>query len=212
MATHGHLESLADDELLRSIGEGCSDCFALLFHRYCRQVFSVSLRILRDRAETEDILQEVFLSIYLQKERYDPSRGTVRTWILQFAYFKALLRRRYLHIRNFYKQEEVSEARDIRRTQSSELLGMSPAEWARYVEAGIATLNARQRRVIELVHVEGYTLQETSEAIRETLANTRNYYYRGLKALRNFLNARTGTKQAMESVALEGNDAYRFQH
>jgi RNA polymerase sigma-70 factor (ECF subfamily) len=212
MATHGHLESLADDELLRSIGEGCSDCFALLFHRYCRQVFSVSLRILRDRAETEDILQEVFLSIYLQKERYDPSRGTVRTWILQFAYFKALLRRRYLHIRNFYKQEEVSEARDIRRTQSSELLGMSPAEWARYVEAGIATLNARQRRVIELVHVEGYTLQETSEAIRETLANTRNYYYRGLKALRNFLNARTGTKQATESVALEGNDAYRFQH
>jgi RNA polymerase sigma-70 factor (ECF subfamily) len=212
MLTHGHLESLADDELLRNIGEGCSDCFALLFHRYCRQVFSVSLRILRDRAETEDILQEVFLSIYLQKERYDPSRGTVRTWILQFAYFKALLRRRYLHIRNFYKQEEVSEARDIRRTQSSELLGMSPAEWARYVEAGIATLNARQRRVIELVHVEGYTLQETSEAIRETLANTRNYYYRGLKALRNFLNARTGMKQATESAALEGNDAYRFQH
>jgi RNA polymerase sigma-70 factor, ECF subfamily len=212
MPTHGHLESLADDELLRNIGEGCSDCFALLFHRYCRQVFSVSLRILRDRAETEDILQEVFLSIYLQKERYDSSRGTVRTWILQFAYFKALLRRRYLHIRNFYKQEEVSEARDIRRTQPSELLGMSPAEWARYVEAGVATLNARQRRVIELVHVEGYTLQETSEAIRETLANTRNYYYRGLKALRNFLNARTGGKQATESVALEGNDAYRFQH
>ena len=148
----------------------------------------------------------------LQKEHYDPSRGSVRTWILQFAYFKALLRRRYLRIRNFYKQEEVSEGRDTRRTQSSEVLGMSPAEWSRYVEAGIASLNSRQRRVIELVHVEGYTLQEVSETIRESLANTRNYYYRGLKALRNFFKADTGMKQAAKSVALEGNDAYRFQH
>lgn len=89
---------------------------------------------------------------------------------------------------------------------------MSPAEWSRYVEAGIASLNARQRRVIELVHVEGYTLQEVSETIRESLANTRNYYYRGLKALRSFLKAQTGMKQAVESVALEGNDAYRFEH
>ena len=103
MPDHEHLASLADDELLRKIGQGCADCFGILFHRYCRQVFSVSYRILRDKSETEDILQEVFLSIYLQQEKYDPARGSVRTWILQFAYFKALLRRRYLRIRNFYK-------------------------------------------------------------------------------------------------------------
>ena len=75
MHTHEHLEGLADDDLLRNIVQGCTDCFALLFHRYCRQVFSVSFRIIRDKAETEDILQEVFLSIFLQQERYDPSRG-----------------------------------------------------------------------------------------------------------------------------------------
>jgi len=143
---------------------------------------------------------------------YDPARGTVRTWILQFAYFKALLRRRYLHIRNFYKQEEVSETRELRRTQPSELLGMGPAEWAHYVATGIATLTTKQRSVIELVHFEGYTLQEASETLRETLANTRNYYYRGLKALRNSLNARTASTKVQESVALEGNDAYGFQH
>src|SRR3989440_11986114 len=212
MPDHEHLASLADDELLRKIGQGCADCFGILFHRYCRQVFSVSYRILRDKSETEDILQEVFLSIYLQQEKYDPARGSVRTWILQFAYFKALLRRRYLRIRNFYKQEEASESTETRRTPSSELLGMGPAEWAHYVETGIATLTTKQRRVIELVHFEGYTLQEASETVRETLANTRNYYYRGLKALRNSLNARTASKKVQESVALEGNDAYGFQH
>ena len=87
---------------------------------------------------------------------------------------------------------------------------MTPAEWARYVESGIATLNPKQRRIIELVHFEGYTLQETSEIARESLANTRNYYYRGLKALRNFLNAETDLKKAKEGELLERRDAYGF--
>jgi len=49
-----HLDSVADDDLLRNISDGCTDCFALLRHRYFRQVFSVSFRIIRDKAETED--------------------------------------------------------------------------------------------------------------------------------------------------------------
>jgi RNA polymerase sigma-70 factor (ECF subfamily) len=211
MAPHEHPNALADEELLRNIGLGCTECFAQLFHRYCRQVFSVSFRILRHRAETEDVLQEVFLSIYLQQERFDPSRGSVRTWILQFAYFKALLRRRYLNVRSFYKHEEVSERREMRRSQPAELLGMSPTEWARYVETGIAALTAKQRKSIELVHFQGYTLQEASEILDETLANTRNCYYRGLKALRTSLQARTAQKTARQTAVLEGNDAYSFE-
>src|ERR1700730_3047579 len=202
MSPHEHFDSLADDDLLRNIVQGCTDCFALLFHRYCRQVFSVSLRIIRDKAEAEDILQEVFLSIYQQQERYDPSRGSIRTWILQFAYFKALLRRRYLRIRHFYNNEEVSEARELRVRESSGLMGMSSVEWARYVETGIATLDTKQRRVIELVHFEGYTLQEVSDNVRESLANTRNIYYRGLKQLKEFLNGKAAFEKAKEASVL----------
>lgn len=211
MHTHEHLEGLADDDLLRNIVQGCTDCFALLFHRYCRQVFSVSFRIIRDKAETEDILQEVFLSIYLQKERYDPSRGSIRTWILQFAYFKSLLRRRYLRIRHFYSDEEVSEARQMWGSQGPNVMGMSSGEWARYVGTGIATLGINQRRVIELVHFDGYTLQEAADILRESLANTRNLYYRGLKDLREFLNGKAALKKTHETVVLERKDAFRFE-
>jgi RNA polymerase sigma-70 factor (ECF subfamily) len=211
MLDHEHRQFLVDDDLLSNISQGCADCFALLFHRYCRQVFSVSFRILRDRAETEDILQEVFLAIYLHQERFDPTRGSVRTWILQFAYFKALVRRRYLNIRNFYKQEEVSEARHSRRIQSFELLGMTAIEWTSYVETGIATLTTKQRRVIELVHFEGCTLQEAAENVRESLANTRNYYYRGLRALRLVLKTRSALEKTNESIILERDNAYRFE-
>jgi RNA polymerase sigma-70 factor (ECF subfamily) len=211
MDIHEHSDPLADEQLLRNIGNGCTECFALLFHRYCGQVFSVSYRILRHRSETEDVLQEVFLSIYLQQERFDPSRGSVRTWILQFAYFKALLRRRYLNLRNFYRQEEIDEGKEIRRSSPSEMLGLSPAEWARFVETGIATLSAKHRSVIELVHFEGYTLHEVSEIHKETLANTRNYYYRGLKAMRTFLAAETHLKPSGQPALLERTDAYGFE-
>jgi RNA polymerase sigma-70 factor (ECF subfamily) len=211
MPTHPHSEPFADDVLLRNIGEGCTDCFALLFHRYCRQVFSVSYRIIRDRAETEDVLQDVFLAIFLQQERYDPTRGSIRAWILQFAYFKALLRRRYLRIRHFYNDEELSEAREIRGNEGSGRMGMISAEWARCVETGIDTLGPKQRRVIELVHFEGHTLQESAEILRESLANTRNLYYRGLKQLKQFLNGKAVLKKADETVGLERKDAYRFE-
>lgn len=209
MQDHGHAEAVADDDLLRNISQGCSDCFALLFRRYCRPVFAIAFRILRDRAEAEDILQEVFLAIYLQQERFDPARGNVRTWVLQFAYFKALLRRRYLNIRNFYKSEELNEVREVRRIHPSELLGMNASEWARYVETGINGLKAKQRQVIELVHFQGYTLRETSEIAGETLANTRNYYYRGMKALRHFLNEKAAVEKSQDCVVLRSDDAYR---
>jgi RNA polymerase sigma-70 factor (ECF subfamily) len=79
MQNHEHREGLTDIELLRYIGDGCSDCFTLLFHRYFRQVFSLANRIIRDRAEAEEVLQEVFLAVYLLQERFDPARGSVRT-------------------------------------------------------------------------------------------------------------------------------------
>jgi len=209
MPDHDSL-SFTDEDLVSCIGTGCANCFATLFQRYCRSVFSVSFKILRDRQEAEDLIQEVFLAIYLQREKYDASRGSVKTWILQFAYFKSLLRRRYLRIRNFYTQEELVESHEFHRRRPSELAGLSSEEWTRFVESGIAALNPKQRLVMELVHFEGYTLQETSEIVRETLTNTRNYYYRGLKALRTFLRVRTETKSADEPLRLH-KDVLRFE-
>jgi len=78
------------------------------------------------------------------------------------------------------------------------------------LETGIATLSAKQRQVIARVHFEGHTLQEASEKLRETLA-TRNNYYRGLKELRTFLQARDAVQKVREGTALEGNEAYSFE-
>jgi RNA polymerase sigma-70 factor (ECF subfamily) len=206
MTHHDHGERATDDALIQYVNRGCADCFALLFHRYFRQVFSLAFSILRDTAESEDILQEVFLAIYLRREQFDPERGTVRTWILQFAYFKALLRRRYLALRRAYKEQEEAEAREMRSRLMPEPLGLNPAERARCVESAMAALAPKQRRVIQLVHCDGHTLRECSEILGETLANTRNHYYRGLRTLRDYFKARSERKKTSEAVITEKID------
>jgi RNA polymerase sigma-70 factor (ECF subfamily) len=212
MDSHQHPASASDEFLLQQICSGCADCFAVLFHRYCRSAFSVAHKILRDRQEAEDILQEVFLAIYLQQEKYDASRASVRTWILQFAYFKALLRRRYLRIRNFYHQEELQETQEFGIADPEfPLFGLNQGECSRFVERGLAVLTPQQRRAIELVNVEGLTLLETSQVLRESLANTRNYYYRGMKALRSFFSEHSHAKTVQERAALEKHALFRWQ-
>jgi len=209
VAPHDHLESLPDELLLHNIADECDDCFTVLFRRYFRQCYSIALRILRDRNEAEDVLQEVFLSIFQQKERFDPSKGSVKTWILQFAHFRALLRRRYLRVRHFYQQEEINEEQEFFRTGTRGLHGLNRSEWAQFVAAGMGALQPRQRRAIELVLLEGYTLQETADLERESLANMRNIYYRGLKSLKVFLDGKLEQTPQEEGVASHGQ--FRFQ-
>ena len=65
-------DGFSDDVLLQPVGNGCEECFALLLQRYFRQVFALAFKILRERSEAEDILQEVFLATFLQRSRYCP--------------------------------------------------------------------------------------------------------------------------------------------
>jgi RNA polymerase sigma-70 factor, ECF subfamily len=211
MEPHAHSGQLSDEKLLEGIRHACNQCFDLLFHRYLRQVVSISFAILRDRSEAEDILQEVFLSIYLQQEKYDPSRGSPKTWILQFAYYKSLLRRRYLRVRSFYRNEEIEEGKQMS-TMKTGPYAMHQDDLVRTVERAVLSLNAKQRRAIELVHVQGCTLQETADALGESLANTRNHYYRGLKALRTLLSGRAEKEKQAEAEILERQGHYRFEY
>src|SRR5215510_4233231 len=96
------LERLSDNEVMASLQAGSHDALAVLFDRYHRLVWSIALRIVRDEGEAEDVTQIVFLDIFRAAAQFDPGRGTTRTWLLQYAYHRALSRKRYLGVRNFY--------------------------------------------------------------------------------------------------------------
>lgn len=182
LLAHGDL--VDDAALISSIQDGCAECFAVLFHRYCKMVYAIAWKVLREKSEVEDIVQEVFLSIYLQRNRYDTDRGSVKTWIGQFAQFKAFSRRRSLFAR---EQRPIEESLDFEMASKQADPQFNVPERAALVEQCLTLLNSRQRRIIEAIHFEGYTLQETANLHNESLANTRNLYYRGMKCLRGYV-------------------------
>jgi len=192
-------EGFDDAELMRAVQSGCDRSFDLLFARYWKLVFAIASRILRQRTEAEDVVQDVFLAIYLHRGKYDATRGSVRTWIAQFAYFKALVRRRSINVSDANDMEAIKEfeAGLLRFGKADGVL-----ERAALVQQCLALINPRQRRTVELVHFDGYTLSEAAEILNQSLANTRNLYYRGIHSMRtHLLEKQPGPVRSSHAVA-----------
>jgi len=156
----------------------------------------IASRILRDPGEAEDVMQEVFLEIFNRAAQFDHAKGSAKTWILQYAYHRSLSRRQYLALRNFYDRRQVSE-REASESCSLDLSwrGLSVQEWRRVITQGLATLNEKQRKTLELACFQGLLLSEIAERTNESLPNVRHYYYRGLEGLRKFMQAGDGGGQ-----------------
>jgi RNA polymerase sigma-70 factor (ECF subfamily) len=209
MGGHDHAGLLSDEALLHNIAHGCESCFDLLYGRFHRSLLNLSKKILKDGSEAEDVVQEVFLAIYEQRERFNPTLGPARTWVLQFGYYKSLRRRRDLQRRHFLEQAVVNEQ------DGSDPLLIQPEFIQRHIEAkeivepALALLGPGQRRIIEQLHFEGHTLREISTMEGRELSGIRNRYYKGLNALRNILREAGG--QARTPVRSREREEYEIE-
>src|ERR1700677_5206116 len=82
---------VADEILIGQIRAGDRRALAAFFRRYARLVHGIGRRILRDNAEAEDFVQDLFLYVHRKASLYDPGRGSVRNWIVQTSYYRALV-------------------------------------------------------------------------------------------------------------------------
>jgi RNA polymerase sigma-70 factor (ECF subfamily) len=181
------LRRLSDDRLMLQLNDGVDDALAVLFERYQRLVFSIALKIVRDRGEAEDVTQNVFLEIYRSVAQFDPAKGTLKVWLLQFAYHRALNRKKHLKTRSFYDQETTE---DVDRVSHGEFVTSgryAPAELQRLLHQGLASLSRSQKRVIELASYDGLSMKEIADKTGNSLSNVRHHYYRGLQKLRSFV-------------------------
>jgi len=199
------LQALSDAELFRELISGRDDAFAVIVDRYQRLVFSVALRIVKDEGEAEDVVQTVFADIFKKMEQFDPSRGTLKVWLLQYAYSRSINRRHYLEQRQFYSRAEVDEITELGYTVgATRSAGLSTAEVSHLVAQALGSLGEKQQRAITLVYFQGFTLDEAAERTGETLPTIRHHYYRGLMKLRDFISSGKSLKQAEVSDAEEG--------
>ena len=189
-----------DETLLLRVQSGDREALGLLFLRYSRSVLSVGKRILRDRAEAEDLVHDVFLFVLKKSSFFDPAKGTARAWLARVSYHRALDRRRYLARRYFYDRDGETEP-----IPAVEDLGYQsrPEEiefcyWQSYLQRAMETLNDEQRRTLELHFFEGMTINEIGERLEKSAVNVRHYYYRGLERLRSqmFSGRLTGSQRS----------------
>lgn len=198
------LQGLSDTDLFQQLIDGRHDAFAVILDRYQRLVFSVAFRIVKDEGEAEDLVQTVFADIFKKMEQFDPARGTLKVWLLQYAYSRSINRRHYLEQRQFYSRAEVDEVTTLGYTMgATRSAGLSTAEVSRMVAQALSSLNEKQQRAITLVNFQGLTLDEAAERSGETLPAIRHHYYRGLMKLREFISSGKSLKQAQNSEAAD---------
>ena len=181
------LKDLNDGDLMAHFQGGCNDALAVLFDRYHRLVLSIALKIVRDPGEAEDVMQSVFLEIFRAAAQFDPTKGSTKVWILQYAYHRAINRRQQLNARSFYDHSALEEI-EARLSETTLALGRyTQPELKHLLGQGLATLSGPQKQVIELASYNGLSMREISNKMGDSLTNVRHHYYRGLQKLRSFI-------------------------
>ncbi len=174
-----------ETDLLRRIATGDGDALSRVFELHSPVVLGMLVRILGSRAEAEEILQETFLQVWMQAERYEESRSSPRGWVLMLARSRALdrLRRRESSRR---REEEVSgeSVVSIRPTGTERL---EAAERKSLVSSALGVLSPEQRDCIELAYFEGLTHTQIAERLSAPLGTVKSRILLGMNKLRQAL-------------------------
>jgi RNA polymerase sigma-70 factor, ECF subfamily len=174
----------SDEELLARVQKKDYDAVGMLFDRYARLFRGIAYRILHDRGEAEDMVQEIFLRLCQKSNTFDPTKGSARTWMVQFAYRRSFDWRSYLTRRFFYGGTEIERLKNTLQEAAGLEDQISARLTGEQLRAAFAELNDKESATLQLVFFEGCELREVAERLGDSLGNTRHYYYRGLERLR----------------------------
>jgi RNA polymerase sigma-70 factor (ECF subfamily) len=171
-------DSQSDSSLMGRLVEGSQDALASLYDRHAQAVFATALRVSRDRAIAEEVVQETFLALWNRAERYDASRGALIAWLLTIARNRAIdrLRSAGRHERattfsSFDRDGWDDQATVEWLTSTGELIGaagtepgpemaLADKETREVIQDALASLAPLERRVIELAYGEGMSQSE----------------------------------------------------
>jgi RNA polymerase sigma-70 factor (ECF subfamily) len=182
-------ERLADRAALARMARGDESGLAELYDRHSRLVFSLALRILQNRADAEDVVQEVFAQVWTQARRYEGERGSVAAWMLMMARSRAIdrLRSRRARPESGGQTPAAQDVADAAPTQDLQLL--SNEEVAKLREA-LDGLPAVQRTALELAYYEGLTHAEIAQRLSEPLGTVKTRIRQAVIKLRESLASR----------------------
>ena len=182
-----------DAALMAAIARGETAAFERLYERHASVVLATCLRILRDRAEAEDVLEEVFWEIWSRRSRYDATRSAPFAYLLTLARSRALDRLRFRKRRAGVWLESQHADRAAPATSSGggadPFEDTSAAQQRVALERALGELPSPHRRAVEMNFFEGLSHGEISERLGDPLGTVKTRIRQGLLTLRKVLRS-----------------------
>ena len=188
--------SLELSRLLGRAGLGDRAAFATLYERTSPHLLGVVLRIQRDRAQAEDILQEVYVNVWRAAQGFDAAQSQPLTWLSSIARNRAIdsLRRKQTQpqFRSTITSTADEEETDVYDTVADDAPGpldlLSRASDARALSTCMQGLSAQQRQSVALAFFDGLSHAEVAENMRQPLGTVKSWVRRALMALKSCLD------------------------
>ncbi|MDQ3205701.1 MAG: sigma-70 family RNA polymerase sigma factor [Pseudomonadota bacterium] len=168
--------------VIAAVAGGDRSAFEKLYRATSSKLFGVCLRVLPDRAEAEDVLQEVFATVWRKAGQFDASRASSITWLAMIARNKAIDRLRATPAAARTAPIEVAEA--VADPGPSPLHVTEAAVESERLGACMDQLDSRRRSLIRTAFFEGATYEELAERIGSPLGSVKSWIRRGLIQLR----------------------------
>jgi len=178
------------EDLIRRMAAGDRDAFARFYDRYSPLAFPLILKIVRDRADAADVLQEVFWEAWQGAGAYDRQRGTPEAWMITRARTRAIDRIRAVRRRG---QTFVAPVDEGLAPAAAEPGGDAAerAEDRGVIRSALDALPQVQREAIELAYYAGLTQTEIAERLRQPLGTVKTRIRLGLERLREAVKRAT---------------------
>lgn len=175
-------------DLLARIAQRERVAFEELYTRYSNILYATAMKFLKQDADAQDVVQDVFIQIWDKAKLYDPAKGKPLTWALTLTRNRSIDRIRAIQRRSrlrddFEKESTVDESTGVREALSE----VDASEKGQILRGAVSQLSRQQRKVIELAFFGGLTQSEIAEKLGEPLGTVKARARRGLMKLKEIL-------------------------
>jgi len=181
--------ALEDGALVALVRDGDGAALEALYGKYGRPAYALARRILGDDGLAQEVVQEVFLTVWRDASRFDASRGGFSTWLLTMTHHKSVdaVRRE----ENLRKRRAPADALDVLGATVDTAPGVDDEVWASFrreqVRAALVGLPDNQREALGLAYFGGYTQREIAKITDTPLGTVKTRMLTGMRRLRETL-------------------------